>query len=185
MAVDPERRSEQRREAKEQARRTSERAQRQAERLRQASRAPDQQQEWVRQNNLIYGGLIAVGLVLVQPFLTASSLNRSATVCVLAFSVAIPLLAALVLVSRQEDFRRRTSDSRLVRLSRAVAQLLGFVGVVAGFWHIRWYAGVAVLASGVVAMMVHSAGHFRLEVAAAEESPPSPDGTDGTDGTDG
>jgi hypothetical protein len=41
-------------------------------------------------------------VVLVQPFLTAPSLDRSATICVVAFSVAIPLLAALVLVNRQE-----------------------------------------------------------------------------------
>jgi hypothetical protein len=41
-------------------------------------------------------------VVLVQPFLTAPSLDRSATACVVAFSVAIPFLAALVLVNRQE-----------------------------------------------------------------------------------
>jgi hypothetical protein len=32
---------------------------------------PAQEQEWLRQNNLIYGGLIGIGVVLVQPFLTA------------------------------------------------------------------------------------------------------------------
>jgi hypothetical protein len=48
---------------------------------------------------LIYGGLIGIGVVLVQPFLTAASLDPSATICVVAFSVTIPLLAALVLVT--------------------------------------------------------------------------------------
>jgi hypothetical protein len=28
-------------------------------------------QEWLRQNNLIYGGLIAIGVYMVQPFLVA------------------------------------------------------------------------------------------------------------------
>jgi hypothetical protein len=51
---------------------------------------PAQEQEWLRQNNLIYGGLIGIGVVLVQPFLTAASLDLSATICVVAFSVAIP-----------------------------------------------------------------------------------------------
>src|SRR4030095_11970851 len=35
-------------------------------------------QEWLRQNNLIYGGLIAIGVYLGQPFLTASSLDLTA-----------------------------------------------------------------------------------------------------------
>jgi hypothetical protein len=28
-----------------------------------------QEQEWLRQNNLVYSGLIAIGVVMVQPFL--------------------------------------------------------------------------------------------------------------------
>ena len=38
-----------------------------------------------------------------------------------------------------------------------------FVGLAAGFWHITWTADVAILASGVVAAAVHSAGYVRLE----------------------
>jgi hypothetical protein len=34
---------------------------------------------------------------------------------------------------------------------------------VAGFWHILWVAGVGMLAGGLVAVMVHSAGYWRLE----------------------
>jgi hypothetical protein len=37
------------------------------------------------------------------------------------------------------------------------------VGVVAGFWHITWTAGVAMLAAGLAAVAVHSAGYARLE----------------------
>jgi hypothetical protein len=159
VAIDPEQQA-------AQIRQVQEEALRQAARIQQAAEEPDQQREWIGQNNLVYGGLIAVGLVLVQPFLTVTSLDWSAKVCVVAFSVAIPLLAALVLVNRQESFRRRVTDSLLVRASRAIAQLLAFVGVVAGFWHIMWLAGVGLLVSGFVAMMVHSAGYFRLERAA-------------------
>ena len=67
-------------------------------------------QEWLRQNNLIYGGLIAIGVYMVQPFLTAGSLDLSARICVVAFSVAIPLLAARPLVNRQEAFPRRATS---------------------------------------------------------------------------
>jgi hypothetical protein len=84
---------------------------------------PAQEQEWLRQNNLIYGGLIGIGVVLVQPFLTAASLEVSATICVVAFSLAIPLLAALVLVNRQEVFRRRVTKAVTVEVAGVVAQL--------------------------------------------------------------
>jgi hypothetical protein len=124
---------------------------------------PGQEQEWLRQINLIYGGLIGIGVLMVQPFLTAASLDLAAKICVVAFSVAIPLLAALVLVNRQEVFRRRATTSVLVEIARGVAQVGAFVGVVAGFWHILWIAGVVMLASGIVGVVVYSAGYMRLE----------------------
>ncbi len=146
-----------------QVRQVTDEALRQAARIQQAAQEPEQQREWIRQNNLISGGLIAIGLVLVQPFLTATSLDWSAKVCVIAFAAAIPLLAALVLVNRQEDFRRRVTDSLAVRVTQSTAQVFAFVGVVAGFWHVVWIAGVVILVSGFAAMLVHSAGYFRLE----------------------
>jgi hypothetical protein len=175
VAVDSEQQAVQVRQVKEEARR-------QAAWIQQAAEEPEQQREWIRQNNVIYGGLIAIGLVLVQPFLTVTTLDWSAKICVIAFSAAIPLLAALVLVNRQENFRRRVTDSLLVRVTQSIALLLGFVGVVAGFWHIMWLAGVGVLVSGFVAMMVHSAGYFRLERAAkAAAAPTEPAGPQSPD----
>jgi hypothetical protein len=53
--------------------------------------------------------------------------------------------------------------SVLVSVAQVVAQLCAFVGVVAGFWHITWIAGVAMLGTGLVAVGVHSAGYARLE----------------------
>jgi O-antigen/teichoic acid export membrane protein len=123
----------------------------------------EQVQETLRQLNLIYSGLIVIGVYLVQPFLVAGSLDLSANICVIAFSVAIPLLAALVVINRQEAFRRRMTKSILVTIAQVVAQSCAFVGVVAGFWHIMWAAGVAMLAAGLVAVGVHSAGYARLE----------------------
>jgi hypothetical protein len=77
---------------------------------------PQQEQAWIRQLSLIYSALIGIGVVMVTPFLTAASLDLSAKVCVVTFSVAIPLLAALVLVNRQELFRRRMTRSVLSTL---------------------------------------------------------------------
>ncbi|MDF2742892.1 MAG: hypothetical protein K0S88_4268 [Actinomycetia bacterium] len=121
-----------------------------------------QDQEWLRESDLINGGLIIIGVYMVQPFLTAASLDLPARVCVVAVSVAIPLLAALVLVNRRELSRHRATRSRLVIWTRVVAQNLAFVAVVAGFWHISWIAGVGMLAGGLMAVAVHAAGYLDL-----------------------
>jgi hypothetical protein len=127
-------------------------------------RDPDQQQEWLRQNNLMFGGLLGAGAVLVQPLVNAASLGSAATISVVAFSIAMPLLAALLLLNHQEAFRQRASRSRVVDVAKAVAQLSAFVGVVAAFWSIVWMAGLGILASAIVAVFVHSAGYSRLEL---------------------
>src|SRR5262245_17711466 len=110
---------------------------------------PALEKEWIRQNHLIYGGLIAAGGLMLQPFLAATTLDLTATISVVAFSVAIPLLAALWLIGEQEAFRRRPAASRAVSLTKIVAQGVAFVGVVAGFWHITWIAGVAIVAAAL------------------------------------
>jgi cation transport ATPase len=159
MAYDPE-------QAREQYLVEAERTQRQAKEdaqwIQRQTQEPEQQREWLRQNSVIYGGLIGIGLILVQPFLTAPSLDLSAKISVVAFSVAIPMLAGLVLLNREETFRRRYANSRSVRAAQALAQACAFTGVVAGFWHMLWLAGVGILVSGFVAMLIHSAGYLRL-----------------------
>jgi hypothetical protein len=184
--------------AEHQAKRLKEDAEHEAQRLQKdkvdeaewlaqhITKDPELQQEWIRQDNLAYGGLIAIGIVLVQPFVAGASLDTSGTICAVAFAIAIPLLAALVLVNQQETFRRRRTSSRIVAVARATAQASATVGVVAGFWHIHWIAGVGILVSALVAVGVQSAGITRLELgerpasraAAAAEEPAKPGDAD-------
>jgi hypothetical protein len=131
---------------------------------------PALENEWIRQNNLVYGGLIAAGGLLVQPFLAAPSLDLTAMIATVAFSVSIPLLAALWLVSQQEAFRRREARSSVVSITKVVAQGTAFVGVVAAFWHIAWICGVAILAGALVGVLVHSAAYVRLEYSGGATS---------------
>lgn len=84
--------------------------------------------------------------------------------------MAIPLLAALVLVNRQEVFRGRRTASVTVTVAQSIAQQAAFVGIVAGFWHIMWMPGVTVLVAGVVAVGVHSAGFWRVEAPSGSAS---------------
>lgn len=157
--------------AREDARRVTEEAQAKAdeaiadaERVKEEARTAESQHEGLMQQGAIYGGLIGIAVVMVQPFLIATSLDTSATICIVAFSVAIPLLAALVLINRQEVFRGRRTPSVTVVVTQSIAQLAAFTGIVAGFWHITWVAGVGMLVAGFVALLVHSAGWWRLEV---------------------
>jgi hypothetical protein len=149
--------------AEEAARQAQERAMKDAERVKAEALTGPMKEEMLRQLGLIYGGLILIGVYMVQPFLTEPSLDASAKISIVAFAVAIPLLAALVMVNRQEAFRGRLTPSVTVTVARAVAQAAAFVGIVAGFWHITWIAGVTFLGAAVVAVGIHSAGYWRLE----------------------
>ena len=144
------------------AEQTQQQAEEESQWIQRQADEPEQQREWLRQNSVIYGGLIGIGLILVQPFLTEPSLDLSAKISVVAFSVAIPMLAGLVLLNKEETFRRRYATAHSVRAAQAISQGCAFTGVVASFWHMLWLAGVGILVSGFVAMFVHSAGYLRL-----------------------
>ena len=150
-------------EARQRAQEAEARARAEAERTVAVTETGEITEEVLRQTGVIYGGLIAIAVVMVQGFLETSSLDAAARVSTIAFAVAIPLLAALILVNRQEAFRGRQTTSVLVTLARVIAQLAAFVGLVAGFWDITWVAGVTFLVVGLVAVGVHSAGFWRVE----------------------
>ncbi|MET0564496.1 MAG: hypothetical protein ABW114_13765 [Gaiellaceae bacterium] len=115
-------------EARRRAREEEARARAEAEPIVAGTRTPEMKEEELRQTGLIYGGLIPVSVVMAQGFLEASSLDTSARIGSIAFAVAIPLLAALVLVNRQEAFRGRQTTSVLVTLARVIAQRLSSSG---------------------------------------------------------
>ena len=150
-------------EARRKADEAAEQSRAQANRVSANALTGEGGEEAVKQSGLIYGGLIGIAVVMMQGFLEAPSRDTSATVSIIAFSVAIPLLAALVIVNRQETFRRRRTPSVSVTGAEVVAQGAALVGLVASFWHIYWVAAVVFLAAGVVALFVHSAGWWRLE----------------------
>ena len=149
--------------AHERAQAEEERARAVSERVKSELSSGPMTQEVLGQLGVIYGGLILIGVYMVQPFLTAPSLDTSAKISIVAFAVAIPFLAALVMVNRQESFRGRRTTSVTVTVAQVVSQLAAFVGIVAGFWHITWIAGVTFLAAGFIAMLIHSAGFWRVE----------------------
>jgi hypothetical protein len=149
--------------ARREALEAAERAKADAERVEAEMVSGESRAEALRQNGVIYGGLIGIAVVIIQPFLGAASLDTAARVSIIAFAIAVPLLAALILVNRQEVFRGRQTSSVMATLAQSIGEASACVGIVAAFWHISWVAGVCILASGVVAMGVHSAGWWKLE----------------------
>ncbi|MFI6292281.1 hypothetical protein ACIBEJ_11900 [Nonomuraea sp. NPDC050790] len=134
-------------------------------------------ENWLDQDNLINAGFIAIGIVLVQPFLTVADLTVAALVCVLSFSVAIPLLAVLTMVNQLRKTHRFTGSTRLLNLARGLAPLAACIGVVAAFWHMSWIAGVVLLVSGTVAVIAYG-GFFAVlprEMGGEGLVPPEPD----------
>jgi hypothetical protein len=75
-----------RRMAKEEARRAAEEARAKADAMVAQALAGEMKEEVIRQLGLIYGGLILIGVYMVQPFLVAPSLDMSAKVSVIAFA---------------------------------------------------------------------------------------------------
>jgi O-antigen/teichoic acid export membrane protein len=131
-------------------------------------RSPALAEEWLRQNNLIYGGLIGIGVLLVQPYVTSTSVPTLGLATVILFAIAIPMLAALMLLNQYERYHRRAAPSVVVTIGRPLAMLAALSGIVTAFWQISWIAGVALLVSGVVAVLVHSAGYVRLDTAGGD-----------------
>jgi hypothetical protein len=162
-----------RRRAHETAARAEERARAQEERAKALT--GERAEEVVRQFGLIYAGLIAIAIVMMQGYLEAPALDTSAKISVVAFSVAIPLLAAsrwLTWRSPSVADGRRPSSSpslgcgpagclrrdRRRLLARPVDRRCGF------------------LAAALVAVGVHSAGFARLEM----DQQPAPSNGDGS-----
>ncbi|MFC7446567.1 hypothetical protein [Rhodococcus daqingensis] len=118
---------------------------------------PAERQSWDKQNSLMYGGLIAIGVVILQGFLTADPLGTSGKISVVAFAVALPLLAVLIMLGELQA--SATKVSMTDEIAKGIALSSSLVGVVAAFWHIDWLAGAAVIASGAAGLTVYGA-HF-------------------------
>jgi hypothetical protein len=122
-----------------------------------------QKEEWLQQDNLIYAGLIGIGVVLMPPFIAAASLDLPSKICVVAFSLAIPLLAVLVMLTQVQSLHHYATYPGYLVIAKTVGQVSAFVGVVAAFWHVLWIAGVVVLVSGIAGLGLYATYYKRLE----------------------
>ncbi len=112
---------------------------------------------WLQKDNLIYVGLIGIGVVIMQPFIATARLDLPSMISVVAFSLAIPLLAGLVMLNLVQSLHKYAAYPWYLVFARAVSQGSAFVGVAAAFWHVLWIAGVVVSVSGIVGLALYAA----------------------------
>ena len=113
--------------------------------------------EWTQQALVVYGGLIAVGVVILQALIPAQSLDLPLFISILAFAIALPFLAVMVLVNHAQASYRYASYPRYLTVVILLGQGGAFIGVLAAFWHISWIAAVLLLISGGIGLAVYAA----------------------------
>ena len=112
--------------------------------------------EWTQQALVTYGGLIAIGVVILQALISAQSLDLPLLISILAFAIALPLLAVMVLVNHAQASYRYASYPKYLTVVILLGQGGAFIGVLAAFWHISWIAAILLLISGGIGLVVYT-----------------------------
>jgi 1,4-dihydroxy-2-naphthoate octaprenyltransferase len=114
------------------------------------------------QSSVWSGGLIAIGVVILQVFLSSNKLDSAAYISIYAFALAIPILACNILVNFAR--RRNTKDDRKGKatfreiLFYVVGILASLIGIATAFLHISLTAATLFSLSTLIAL----AAYFRL-----------------------
>lgn len=111
---------------------------------------------WTQQAIVVYGGLIAIGVVIIQGLLSAPSLDLPSLVSVLSFAVAIPLLATLVLINHSQVTYKYASYPFYLSLTVILGEGCAFLGILAAFWHLSWVAGILIAFCGLAGLLIYA-----------------------------
>ena len=107
--------------------------------------------------------LIVLGVYTLQAFISTTVTDIAGRVSIVAWALAIPLLAFLALLNRsQEAFRFGSLPSYLV-VARGIAPGAAVVGFGAAVWHLWMPASLVLIASGLVGMILYRVYYGRLE----------------------
>jgi len=95
--------------------------------------------------------------------LASSFVETAARISIVAWAVAIPLLAALAMLNVAQESYRYASYPLYLLIARAIAQGSAAVGVVSAFWHTWMPAGIVLIVSSVAALGLYATYRRRLE----------------------
>jgi len=111
----------------------------------------------VRVDQWVFGGLLAISLVILQAFISSGTSDLTSTITVFAFAFAVPQLAIATLISiidkdrKLDKFEGPTKISTWVYFILLMLTLLSdCVGIITAFWHYSWIAGIVALMSGCI-----------------------------------
>jgi transglutaminase-like putative cysteine protease len=119
--------------------------------------------EWVRAGTAIDVGLIVLGVYILQAFLSTNAADVSARIAILAWALAIPLLALLALLDYVQEGFRYVSNPLYLQSARGLATGAGVVGFVAAVWHLWIAASLVLIASGLLGLTLFRIYARRLE----------------------
>jgi len=109
----------------------------------------------VGRTRLMFGGLIAISLIITQDFIASGVFDSSkkapdvpAFISVVAFAIALPLLSAQLLITFEDGSRLYALDDSLgLKFAYWLGILGALTGIVTAFLHISSPAGIAILVS--------------------------------------
>lgn len=134
----------------------------------------DEKYKWqIQLENITSGGLIAISLVILQTFVSATSLDILLLIATCSFSIAIPILAGklfLNFILSTHDYYLPSFRHGILRGSIVIGCLFAMIGIIATLWHISWIAALLFLASTIL-MYVLGALYFPhlIEIAEKED----------------
>ena len=127
--------------------------------------------EWTRQALVVYGGLIGIGIVILQALLSLQTLDLASLISIISFAVAIPLLATMVLLNHAQTSYRYASYPWYLTLIILLGQGGAFIGIWAAFWHVSPLAAALLPISGVIGLIIYGVYLKQLERDNVAEAP--------------
>lgn len=111
-------------------------------------------EDYKRLNDLLYGGYLGISLLLLQAFVSLTTLDLPLLIALFALGVAIPLLAACIILNNILWIARYGSRSRWIVFIRQIGPLCAIVGIISVFWHLSWISGVLFTISGSIGYLI-------------------------------
>ena len=126
--------------------------------------------DWTQQQLIAYGSPVAIGVVILQAFLTAPPLDLPSVISVLAIAVSLPMLSSAVLIVHAQTSYEYASWPSYLTLVIVIGQTAAFIGVVAALWHISWVVGIVVVVSALLGLAAYRTYLKRLEIDNSPET---------------
>jgi hypothetical protein len=119
--------------------------------------------EALRFESLMDVALIVLGVYILQAFISTNVTDIAGRVSIVAWALAIPLLAFLALLNRSQEAFRFASLPFYLVVARGIAPGAAVAGFGAAVWHLWMPASLVLIASGLVGMVLYRVYYGRLE----------------------